>query len=99
MSIEEDVREFHRVVEIEQDILFNHLYEIKEYTWPIPSSDVLWFNGLKRYGKDFADLECELRETIVDVKIVKSIKVKYNKPKPLEFESVEDENGHWQYIV
>ena len=61
MSIEDDIREFHRVQEVENDILTNHLYEVNEYPWPIPSSDYLWFDGLRKYGKRFSYLECDLR--------------------------------------
>jgi len=66
MAIDDEVREFHRIQNIETDLFFKGFDEIKkgsgflEQEWPDPSSEKLWFIGLKKYGQKFADREYEL---------------------------------------
>lgn len=51
--------------DIEMDNLFDLFSNPKEYKnkfYPKPSSNKLWFQGLKRWGKQFSYLEYDLRE-------------------------------------
>jgi len=66
MNLDKDVKEFHRISDIETDLYFKGFDEMKkgngflEQTWPDPSAEKLWFIGLKKHGQKFADREYEL---------------------------------------
>ena len=67
--MDEHIRKFHQASNKEIKLMFEWAEDgtikkpDKKQEWPCPSSDKLWFDGLKKWGKKFARREYELRGT------------------------------------